>query len=363
MNNEFFLKKSELHVVVLLAFIFALRVLGLFMILPVFARFAAEEYADASPSRIGIAVGIYGLSQAVLQIPFGFLSDYIGRKKIICLGLVLFVLGSYIAMLANNIYGVIIGRFLQGCGAIGCVVLASVADATRESVRIKSMGIVGITIGGSFIMAMILGPMLYSWIKLRGIFFFTALLATIALVLTMISKKITSLDIKQKMLANLFISGRENSVFMPKLLNLYCGVFVLHAILAALFLILPVRMNTMNIFDNHFVSVIIGSVCIALLAVKYVINPQRVPKVVLMCAFSIFISLLALLRLDSSLSTVFVSLLMFFSSFNILEATFPALVAKYAPASKKGIAMGIFSSSQFFGIFVGGLVGGIFFNQ
>ena len=356
------LNKSELQAVILLAFVFALRVLGMFMILPVFVIFAGEEYVEASPKLVGIAVGIYGLAQGLLQIPFGILSDYFGRKKVICLGLSIFMLGSIVAMLANSIYGVIFGRIMQGCGAIGCVVLASVADATRENVRIKAMGIVGITIGSVFILAILLGPVLHSWIKLQGIFLVTVILAATALILTIGSPQISNIGVQQKPLENL---GKQlqlqfKAVLMPKLTKLYLGVFLLHAALAGLFLVVPITLKDLGVFYNYFPIIVLGSVVIAMIVIKYVLKAAVATQVIIICIASILLSLVALIGGKHSVSTVFVSLLMFFSGFNILEATLPALVTKYAPTNKRGVAMGFFSSSQFLGVFAGGMVGGFF---
>ena len=271
------------------------------------------------------------------------------------------MLGSIVAMLADSIYGVIFGRIMQGCGAIGCVVLASVADATRENVRIKAMGIVGITIGSAFILAILLGPVLHSWIKLQGIFLVTAILAATALILTIGSPQISSIGMQQKKpSANLFVQLQLKAVFMPKLINLYLGVFLLHATLAGLFLVVPITLKNLGVFYNYFPIIVLGSVVIALIVIKYVLKPAEATQVIMMCVASILLSLVALIGSKYSLSTVFVSLLMFFSGFNILEATLPALVTKYAPTNKRGVAMGFFSSSQFLGVFAGGMVGGFF---
>lgn len=349
-----------------LASIFAFRMLGLFMILPVFSLYA-HDLKGATPMLIGIALGVYGLTQALLQIPFGMLSDKIGRKPIITIGLVLFAIGSVIAALSHSITGVIIGRALQGTGAIGSTLIALIADLTSEETRTKAMAILGMTIGISFSIAMVAGPILNSWFSVNGIFWLTAIFAGMGLAILhglVPTPKKSPFHSDSEPQMRLFKSVLRN----PELLRLDVGIFIQHAILTAIFVVIPVALqNVVGLRSAHqwflYLPVLVFSF---LLMVPFIIiaEKKRLMKQCFVGAIATtFISLIMLSFWHSSLTAITIALLIYFTGFNLLEASLPSLVSKISPAGSKGTAMGVYSSSQFFGIFFGGTFGGLIYGH
>ncbi len=353
------LSGTEQRAALSLAGIFALRMLGLFMIYPVFAPWA-RHLPDATTLTIGLALGLYGLTQALLQIPFGFLSDRIGRKPIIAAGLVLFVLGSVIAALSSSIYGIMLGRVLQGAGAIGSTVLALAADTTLEEHRTKAMAIIGMTIGLAFGIAVVLGPILTGWVGVRGIFWLTAILAVCGigvLYLLVPRVKVQTVHRDTEPVPALFrrvLTDRE-------LLRLDWGIFSQQAILTASFLTIPFVLVQAGLAIHHqwwiYLPVLIVS--IALLVPLVIIAERGRMKPV----FLVSIILLGAGQVlfpwgHGHLALMVLGLVVFFTAFNVLESVLPSMVSRLAPAGAKGTAMGVYSSSQFFGIFVGGAAGG-----
>lgn len=350
---------TERRAALSLAGIFSLRMLGLFMIYPVFAVYA-RTLPDATPTTIGLALGIYGLTQALLQIPFGFLSDRIGRKRVIAAGLVWFVLGSVIAALSHSIDGIILGRLLQGAGAVGSAVLALAADLTREQHRTKAMAIIGVTIGASFGLSVVAGPLLDAWIGVPGIFWLTAALATLgigvlyALVPRPISSRIHREAEPVPALFKRVLATRE-------LLRLDFGIFVLHAILTASFLSMPLvlRQAGVHLHDQWYVYLPLLVLSVLFMVLLIVLAERRAMKpVFLAMVAAVLASQLLLWFGHGSLLWVLVAILVFFTGFNLLEASLPSLISRVAPADAKGTAMGVYSSLQFLGIFVGGALGG-----
>ena len=344
-----------------LAFIFALRMMGLFMIYPVFAVFA-RQLQGSTPALIGLALGIYGLTQALLQIPFGMISDRIGRKPVIAGGLLLFALGSAVAALSNSIYGIILGRMLQGAGAVGSTILALGADLTREEQRTKAMAIIGLTIGMSFALAMVLGPILNTWIGLHGIFWLTAALGLLGIaVLLWITPHPSQPRIHRDTEAVPALFKRVLSD--GQLLRLDFGIFALHAILTATFVALPVALHNVAKFNLHqqwilYLPVlavsVIGMVPLIIIAEKH----RRMKSIFLGAILAIAAAELGLALWHATLWAVVPALVLFFTAFNLMEASLPSLISKVAPPTSKGTAMGVYSSSQFFGIFVGGTLAG-----
>lgn len=346
--------------------IMAFRMLGLFMILPVFAV-QATSLTGANAHLIGLALGVYGLTQALLQIPFGMLSDHIGRKPIIAAGLLLFALGSVIAAMSHNIYGVIIGRAIQGAGAIGSTVLAFVADLTRDESRLKAMATIGLIIGSTFSLAMVLGPLFNSWFGLAGIFWSTAVLALIGiLILFTVTPKQPKLVIHQdvevapKRLALIF----QN----PELLRLNFGIFALHAMLTSLFLIIPVLLTHRFTFSESqqawFYLAVLVTAFLLMLPFIIIAEKKRLMKPVFVGAIATLVLIqLLLIPFHQQLLAIGGLLLLFFIAFNLLEASLPSLVSKITSIHNKGTAMGVYSSSQFFGIFIGGVAGGFLFSH
>lgn len=350
---------TERRAALSLAGIFSLRMLGLFMIYPVFAPWA-RRLPDATAATIGLALGVYGLAQALLQIPFGFLSDRVGRKPVIAAGLALFVLGSAVAALSPSIYGIVLGRMLQGTGAIGSTVLALAADLTLEEHRTRAMAMVGMTIGGAFGLAVVLGPVLNGWIGVRGIFWLTAALAGLGILVlyTLVPRPAApSVHRDAEPVPALFrrvLADRE-------LQRLDLGIFSQHAILTASFLTIPFVLTHAGVALHHqwwiYLPVLVLS--IALLVPLVVMAERGRMKPVFLGSIALLaVGQLLLLRGQGHLGIAFLALLAFFAAFNVLESTLPSLVSRFAPADAKGTAMGVYSSSQFFGIFVGGALGG-----
>lgn len=342
-----------------LAGIFSLRMLGLFMIYPVFAPWA-QRLPDATAVTIGLALGIYGLAQALLQIPFGFISDRIGRKRVIAAGLVLFVIGSAIAALSPSIYGIVLGRLLQGAGAVGSAVLALAADLTREEHRTKAMAIIGMTIGAAFGLAVVVGPVLNGWIGVRGIFWLTAVLAALGiLVLYALVPREASREVHAD--AEPVPALFKRVLVDRELQRLDIGIFIQHAVLTASFLSVPfvLRQAGIALHDQWYVylPVLVVSV-IFLVPLIMLAERGRMKAVFLGSVLLLVAAQLLLLFSRASLPLVLVALLVFFTGFNVLESVLPSLISRRAPSDAKGTAMGLYSSSQFLGIFAGGALGG-----
>jgi MFS family permease len=352
---------QEQRATLALGSIFACRMLGLFMILPVFSLYA-EHLQGSTPQLMGLAIGIYGLTQALLQIPFGTLSDFWGRKPVILLGLILFALGSVIAALSSSILGVIIGRALQGSGAIGSTIIAFVADLTHEQNRTKAMGLIGLTIGFSFTLAMVLGPLLNAWVHVAGIFWLTALLALGAIIIlyTLVPNAKT-LVVHSDSEAN---PGQILSVLKNRdLIALNVGIFFLHAILTAMFVAIPRLLSFILNFPSReqwfiYLPILVLSLLLTVPAIILAEKKRLMKPILLLAIGSIILVELSLSYLQLSVLNLCLCLLLFFSAFNFLEASLPSLISKLAPLNNKGTAMGIYSSFQFFGIFCGGGLGG-----
>ena len=356
----------ERRAAVALAGVFSTRMLGLFMILPVFALYA-EHLSGATPFLVGLAIGIYGLTQGVFQIPFGLLSDRIGRKPVIYLGLAIFAVGSIVAAMADSMMGVVIGRALQGAGAIAAAVMALAADLTREEHRLKAMAVIGASIGLSFAASMVIGPLINQWVGLDGLFWLTAVLAVggMAIVKFVVPQPRQSRFHRdaEPVPAQFKLVLRDG-----QLLRLDFGIFVLHMVLTAAFVTVPlVLRDQAGLASAHHWLVYLGVMVAAIGGmVPFIIiaEKKRLMKQIFVGAISVLTAaLLAMAVLGGSLIGMVVALVLFFLAFNILEASLPSLVAKMSPADKKGTAMGVYSSSQFFGAFVGGAAGGWIHGQ
>ena len=354
------MSRSEKRATFGLAGVYGFRMLGLFLILPVFALFA-EDMTGATPLLIGLAVDIYGLTQALLQIPFGLLSDRIGRKPVIFGGLLLFALGSAIAATADNIWLVIIGRAVQGSGAIAAAVMALAADLTREDNRTKAMAIIGITIGGSFMLAMMAGPVLGKLIGIEGIFWLTAVLALVGIGIIALVVP-TPVHSKVHRDAETVPSILRRVLRNGDLVRLDIGILTLHLILTALFLAVPLVLRDLGLAPLQHAYLYLPVMLVSILAmVPFIIMAERGGRMKIVFLGAVFALVLAQFGLASSIEQFWVfaaALVLFFTAFNLLEATLPSLVSKTAPVDAKGTAMGVYSSSQFAGAFFGGLIGG-----
>ena len=344
-----------------LALVYALRMLGLFMILPVFSLHA-NEYTGATPVLIGLAIGIYGLTQGLFQLPFGFLSDRFGRKAVIVTGLLIFCVGSIVAAEAESITEIIAGRALQGLGAIAAAVMALAADLTREEVRIRIMAIIGMSIGASFMISMVIGPVIAAEFGLRLLFWMTAGLAILGImVIVFVTPKPPSQSFHRD--AQLSIQDVGRIIGDIELLKLGFGVFVLHLVLAATFVVFPLVLQQSLMIEESlhwrtYLPVFALSV-VLLLPMVIVAEKFRKSHAVFLVAVSMLVLAEIGLASSGSYVTAFVMLVLFFGAFNFLEAMLPATVTRIAPADMKGTAMGLFSSAQFLGAFAGGLLGGI----
>ncbi|KUJ71103.1 MFS transporter [Thiomicrospira sp. WB1] len=349
-----------------IAGIFSTRMLGLFMIFPVFALFAEETFVNATGLMTGIAMGIYGLTQAALQIPYGMLSDRFGRKPLIIVGLLVFMLGSVICAMAETIEWMIVGRAVQGMGAVAAVLMASVADLVSERFRLRAMSVVGITIGLSFTLSLVAGPLLSEWFGVRGIFWITALLGLVAIAMVIYSvPPIKQSPFQRETQAD--PAQFKDVLKNPELLRLDVGVFTLHAILTAMFVAVPLLirdqagLGSLHHWELYLPVMLLSFV----LMVPFVIQAEakgRMKPVFVGAVWTLVLMQAAFIFLADGFWTLFVLLLVFFTAFNLLEATLPSLVVKLSPADKKGTASGVYSSSQFLGAALGGGLGGLSYD-
>ena len=349
-----------------LAAIYAVRMVGLFMILPVFSLYA-DEFEGATPTLIGLALGIYGLTQALLQIPYGMLSDRFGRKPMIALGLVVFALGSLVAADAETIYEVIAGRALQGAGAVAAVLMALAADLSREEHRLKMMSFIGISIGFAFAVSMVMGPILNQHIGLSGLFKFTAVLAVLALFILFFwvpnpQKSMFHRDTQAT--PTLFKTVLADG----QLLRLDFGIMVLHMVLMATFVAFPLMLQDQAglASEDHwklYLPVFLLSVAFMVPFIIVAETKRRMKSVFVGAIGVLAIAELNLLFGGESVWHLALCMVVFFTAFNLLEASLPSLVSKMSPADRKGTAMGVYSSSQFLGAFIGGALGGITYEM
>lgn len=354
------LAAQERRAAVSLAMIYAFRMLGLFMILPVFALYA-EHLPGATPQMMGLALGVYGLTQAVLQIPFGMWSDRIGRKPVIFIGLLIFAAGSLIAGAATSIEGIIIGRAIQGGGAIAAALMALAADLSREEHRTKMMALIGVSIGASFALSMVLGPIINDLIGIRGIFFGTAILALVGIAILYFLVPTPTVSVFHR---DAEVEGHSifSALKNTQLLRLDLGIFTLHFVLMCLFLVLPlVIKNELGVVASEhwkvYLPIFAGSLVLMLPFVILAERKQAMKPVFVGAIVSLMVATLVFFT-NHSYWAIVLGLVIFFTGFNLLEASLPSLVTKTAPATLKGTAMGVYSSSQFLGAFCGGAIGG-----
>ena len=363
MDHSEALNKQEKRAAVGLAGIYGLRMLGMFLILPVFALYAAHIPGGDNHFLVGLALGTYGLTQALLQLPYGMISDRIGRKKVIVFGLLLFAAGSFIAAFATNIYWIIFGRMVQGSGAIAAALTALLADLTREEHRTKAMAMIGGTIGMTFALSLVAGPLIAHFIGVPGIFALTGILSLAAI-----------LAIKYYVPDPQHTSFHSDAEANPaklrdvvrdgQLLRLDFGIFALHAAQMGMFVVIPAILErTGHLPLKHHWWVYLPVVIVAfILMVPAIIYGEKRGKLKNVFVGAIFIMVMAQLGMflgNHDFVAVVTSLLLYFVAFNILEASLPSLISKLAPVSAKGTAMGVYNTSQAFGQFTGGAIGGL----
>ena len=349
---------AERRAVAVIASIAMLRMLGLFALLPVLSLYAAG-LADATPLLIGLAVGAYGLTQAGLQIPLGALSDRVGRVPVILAGLAIFALGSLLAAFSDTIYGVIAGRLLQGAGAVSATLTALVADATRAEVRTRSMAIIGVGIGASFLIAMVLGPLLAASFGVRAVFGLGVLFAAIAgLLLLLLPDGIEKPASPRR--------WNFQAALRVDLLRLDFYVFMLHTILTASFVALPFLLSsTLDMpIVSHWKLYVAALLASLLGTVPLIIQDERQGKgrTIGIAVALLLVGELILTFGGFSAWTVFAALSLFFAGFNFLEAGLPARLSMLADDELRGASLGVFSTAQFLGAFTGGLIGGRFLD-
>lgn len=342
-----------------LSSIFALRMLGLFMIIPVFSV-AGQQYTHATPMLIGLAVGVYGLTQAILQIPFSLIADRYSRKPLIVIGLLMFALGGAVAAMSESIYGVIIGRAIAGGGAVSAVVMALLADVTREEQRSKAMAMMGMSIGLSFVVAFSLGPWLTSLVGISGLFWVTTIMGLVAISMLTLVPKVTR---HHKNFQQGYLSQLKQVLKMGDLNRLHVSVFSLHLLLTAMFIYMPSQLIDMADLPlaSHgwvYLPLLLVSLFVAfpsiILAEKY----RKMRGIFLTAIGGILLGLLVLIFGFESKYILLLGLALFFIAFNVMEALLPSWLSKSAPIQSKATAMGVNASSQFLGAFFGGLLGG-----
>ncbi|TMO69328.1 MFS transporter [Pseudoalteromonas aurantia] len=354
------LNPLERRAAVSLASVFAFRMLGLFMLMPVLAIYG-QSFANVSPMWIGLAIGAYGLTQALLQIPMGWLSDKFGRKPIIIAGLIVFALGSVVAATAESIYWVTVGRALQGMGAIASALLALASDLSRDEQRPKVMAVIGMCIGLSFAIAMLLGPMVAAAFGIAGVFWLTAMLALLGIVIIVFVVP-SAIQRAPKGDTVASFSDIRRLVKDPQLMRLDIGVMFLHLTLTTLFVVLPGQLIIGGLVAAEHWQLYIPVLLLAFVfmapLMMVAIKKGKEKAAFLASIVLLTFSSISLVLAVNSIIAIALCMLFYFVAFNFLEATMPALVARFAPANQKGSAMGVFSSGQFFGAFLGGLLGG-----
>lgn len=346
-----------------LALLFAVRMLGLFLLTPVFAVAAATLIGGHDTVRIGLALGAYGLTQAIMQIPLGLASDKFGRRPIIIFGLILFVVGGVICALTDNVNWVIIGRSIQGFGAVSAAITAWIADSTRPEVRTRAMAMVGASIGLSFAISLVLSPVLVGQFGLSGLFWVISALGFVSLLIATFivpSAPASSPSVSSGKLSDV-LANRE-------LLKLNFGVFCLHTMLMTLFVAVPIMLHDLGGLDSAslwkvYLPVILVSFVFMIFAVFYTETRKIHTKVLKASVLFLFITLVAMAFLSNSFWGVVITLGAFFVAFNILEALQPSMVSRITPQEYKGLALGFYNTAQSLGIFVGGAIGGLLLAQ
>jgi len=340
--------------------VMSVRMLGLFMLFPVMSVYAVD-YDNSTPFLVGMAIGVYGLTQALLQIPFGYFSDRFGRKPILITGLLIFFLGSILAANTSNIILVIVGRALQGGGAISAVLMAFLADSIGEENRAKANAFVGFQIGVAFMASLLIGPMITSKIGLQGLFWAIALLSMVAMLIVLSLKH-------SRPIAYYKLSIKAFKETLTKeLVTLDFSIFSLHLILAAGFIVMPVLIvekQIVSMIDNWQIYLpaillsFIGMLPLIVISEKY----KKTKYILLLSILLLISSQMIFFNSNLNFQIFIFTLTIFFIAFNTIEALLPSLLSRTASASKRGLAMGVFSTSQFLGTFFGGAIGGLIYD-
>jgi MFS family permease len=352
------MSSQELRAGASLAGIFGLRMLGLFLILPVFAVHAPKLTGGDNQMLVGAALGAYGLAQALLQVPFGMASDRLGRKPVIVAGLVIFALGSFVAASATDIWTAIAGRTLQGAGAISSVVVALAADLTREQHRTKTMAMIGAMIGFSFALSLVAAPALYRVIGMGGLFVLTGVLSLAAIAVVVLVVPLPRPHAVAKAAAGVL----RAALLDAELLRLNAGIFVLHAVQMAMFVVVPPLLVTAGLpLSEHwqlYLPVVLASFALMLPPVLQA-DRRNAARGVMLASIALLAAVqAALANAGASIAVLALLLVAFFTAFNVLEALIPSLVSRIAPEQARGAAIGVYNTTQTLGLFVGGVAGG-----
>jgi MFS family permease len=345
-----------------LASIYGLRMLGMFLILPIFAVYATHYEGGDNIQLVGMALGAYPMAQALFQLPYGMASDKFGRKNMIMIGLIMLIIGSIVVAMADNIYMVILGRAIQGAGAVSAAVTALLADLTREEHRTKAMAMIGSTIGVTFAISLVLGPALAQWVGIAGIFWLTAILGALAILVIqfvvpnpLISSFHSDASAAPAKLKDVLQNGQ--------LLRLNYGIFALHAAQMAMFIVVPFAiLKTSHLTVNQhwqiYLPILVGSFILMIPAIIVGEKKGLLKQVFIGAVALMLLAQLCFAGLIGSFWGVVFSLFAYFVAFNTLEASLPSLISKLAPAAAKGTAMGVYNTSQSLGAAAGSLVGG-----
>lgn len=342
-----------------LSSIFALRMLGLFMIVPVFAV-VGQKYTGATPALLGLAVGIYGLTQAIFQIPYSLWADHFSRKPLIVFGLLLFALGGVIAAMSTSIWGVIIGRALAGSGAVSAVVMALLADVTREEQRTKAMAVMGMSIGLSFVVAFSAGPAMTALIGISGLFWLTALLGILAMLLLLV---VPNPKVQHKYRHNNSLQKVKAVLKDHNLNRLHVSIFMLHLLMTAVFVFVPSQLIewaglSINQHGWVYLPLLLIGCMLAIPAIIVAERQRQMRNIFISAVVTIFIGMVVLAAFHTHGWGLIAGIALFFIAFNVIEALLPSWLSKVALPSVKATAMGVNASSQFLGAFFGGVIGG-----
>jgi MFS family permease len=357
-----------------LASLYAMRMLGLFLILPVFAVHARGLAGGDDATLVGVALGIYGLTQGVLQLPFGMASDRLGRKPVIIFGLLLFALGSFASALAGSVVAVILGRALQGSGAISASVTAMMADSTRDSQRTKAMALVGASIGGTFALSLIVAPPLYAWIGVPGLFALTGVLALFGIVV--VARMVPSAaEVAEAFGPAGAQPGRaapsgaqppgvslRSVLLQPDLVRLNVGIFVLHAVQLSMFVVIPAWLIECGLpLQEHwkiYLPTVLLSFAVMMPPLNWAERHARVRSLFIGSVGLLALLMLLLALKPNGLGPMAILLFLFFAAFNVMEALLPAQISRLAPPTARGTALGVYNTTQSLGLFAGGGLGG-----
>ena len=353
------LSSVERRAVAALSGIFSLRMLGLFMFLPVFSVHA-HQYAGYTPLLVGVAIGVYGLTQGVFQVPFGMLSDRFGRRPVIAAGLLVFALGGVVAALADDIWGIVIGRALQGTGAVAAAVMALASDLTGETHRTRVMAVIGASIGAAFALALVLGPVVTEAAGVSGLFWVTAVLGAFAIVVLYVGVPAPPRMANSGRSA---LAGLSTALRDGQMLRLNAGIFILHAVMVATFVALPIALRDragIDVADHWkvYLGVLLASVVFTVPLITAADRANRSRSVMLVGIVLLGAALAGLAGGSAGTVVVVVCLVVYFTGFNTLEASLPAMVSRVAPMRGRGAALGVYSTVQYLGAFAGGVIGG-----